>query len=265
MKKITGFIAPAVLFAAFLLGSCGESENAVQRAARLEAERLTAQGLLTPDKPKKVEKPEVEPLTDSTAKSFLTKYAAENPEKIVLLKTTMGDIKVRLYDDVPLHRANFIWLVKNGFYGKTIFYRVVNEFMIQGGSPEGKRIPIGIYKVPNEVKSKYFHKRGALAMARQDENNPQKGSSSHDFYIVHGRKYTPAELGAFARQNDQKLSQAQRTAYTTVGGVPHLDGKYTVFGEVIEGMDVINKIAAVKTDSKEWPIKDVEINMEIVK
>ena len=246
--------------------------------------------------------------------------STSHKETVVLMETSLGNIKVKLYDETPAHRDNFVKLVNEGYYDGTLFHRVINEFMIQGGdgtsknAPAGKMLGMGDpgYTVPAEfVYPKYFHKRGALAAARQgDQVNPEKASSGSQFYIVTGKVFNPQQLDQMERQMQMQqeqsvfqalaaahreeilnmrkardiqglqtlqdtliaqmkeqikkegkrtFTQAQREAYTTVGGTPHLDGEYTVFGEVIEGMDVVNKIQQVETGAADRPVADVKI------
>jgi peptidyl-prolyl cis-trans isomerase B (cyclophilin B) len=182
----------------------------------------------------------------------------------VLIHTDMGDIKVALYNDTPLHRDNFIKLAKEGFYNGSIFHRVIKDFMVQGGgAPTGKAEVSN--RIPAEILSNHIHKKGALAAARMgDQVNPKKESSGSQFYIVQGVKYTDAQLNQFEVQRGKKFTPEQRTAYTTIGGTPHLDGGYTVFGEVIEGMDVIDKIAAVKTAAGDKPLTDVKMTVKVL-
>ena len=237
------------------------------------------------------------------------------------IETSAGNIVVKLYNETPKHRDNFIKLAKEGAYDGTLFHRVIKDFMIQAGDPQSKNAPKGTplgtgdvgYTIPAEfVYPQYFHKRGALSAARQGDNvNPEKASSGCQFYIVTGKVYTPASLenmqeqinqmrlqsvfNALAQKHlkeiykmrragdqdglmqlqDELLEQAeqemagkprfeftpeQAQAYTTVGGTPHLDGEYTVFGEVLEGMDVVDKIQRVKTDRNDRPEENVVIN-----
>ena len=241
-------------------------------------------------------------------------------ETTVLIETSLGNIRVKLYDDTPAHRDNFIKLAEEGYYDGTLFHRVINEFMIQGGdgtsknAPDGKLLGTGDpgYTIPAEiVYPKYFHKRGALAAARQgDQVNPEKASSGSQFYIVTGKVLNPQQVDQMERQmqmqQEQSLFQSlaaghreeiiamrkardmqglqllqdtliaqmkkqiekegkrtltytQRQAYTTVGGTPHLDGEYTVFGEVVEGMDVVDKIQQVETGAADRPVTDVKV------
>jgi len=182
----------------------------------------------------------------------------------VLIQTDFGNIKLALYNDTPLHRDNFIKLAKEGFFNGSIFHRVINGFMIQGGgAPAGKQEVS--YRVPAEILPNHFHKKGALAAARMgDQVNPKKESSGSQFYIAQGVKYSDAQLDQFEGQMGKKFTQAQRTAYTTVGGTPHLDGGYTVFGEVLEGLEVVDKIAAVKTGAADKPVQDVKMTVKVL-
>jgi len=182
-----------------------------------------------------------------------------------LLKTNYGDISLKIYNETPQHRENFAKLVKEGFYNGSIFHRVINHFMLQGGGAKSGSEDVG-YTVPAEINPKYFHKFGALAAARMpDQVNPQKASSGSQFYIVQGKVYTDDELDLFEQRMNKKFTTNERDAYKTIGGTPHLDGNYTVFGEVIEGFDVINKIAAVKTKSGDKPLEDVIMNIVEIK
>lgn len=247
-------------------------------------------------------------------------------ETVLKIETSMGDIKVKLYNETPKHRDNFIKLAKDGTYNGTLFHRVIKDFMVQAGDPESKNAPKGKmlgsgdvgYTVPTEfVYPKYFHKKGALSAARQgDEVNPKKESSGCQFYIVTGKVFNDSTLLNMEQQKNQnKVTEAfnalaqkhmkeiykmrkandqdglyalqdtlfiqaeaeaakqpdfhftpeQIKAYTTVGGTPHLDGEYTVFGEVVEGMDIVDKIQQVKTDRSDRPEEDVKIiNVSVI-
>lgn len=241
----------------------------------------------------------------------------------VIIETSLGDITVRLYDETPLHRDNFVKLAREGYYDGTLFHRVIKDFMIQGGDPDSKGAPsgkqLGIggpdYTIEAEIKPTLFHKRGALAAARQgDEVNPERRSSGSQFYIVWGQVYNQGQIKQFAKQMEmQQMQQAfnalamqhreeimqlrrdrnreglqelqdklaneaqqqvkakgagmtaeQQEIYTTIGGTPHLDGQYTVFGEVEEGLDIVDQIQQAATGRGDRPIEDIEMKMEVI-
>jgi cyclophilin family peptidyl-prolyl cis-trans isomerase len=182
----------------------------------------------------------------------------------VLIHTDLGDITVALYNETPKHRDNFIKLAKSGFYNGSIFHRVIKDFMVQGGGAAGGSQDVG-YKIPAEINPKFFHKKGALAAARQgDQVNPKRESSGSQFYIVQGKKLSDAELDQFSAQTGKKLTPEQRNTYKTIGGTPHLDGDYTVFGEVIDGLGVIDKIAAQPTGQGDKPVKEIKMTIKVL-
>ena len=247
---------------------------------------------------------------------LLTNCSANDTAKIVIV-TDFGNIELQLYDQTPQHRDNFLKLVNAGFYDGILFHRVIKEFMIQGGDARFKNVKPGEqldfnlgYTIPAEFVPEYIHKRGALAAARTQ--NPEKASSSSQFYIVQGKIFTDAELdrveeqfaegrardlyyqyrqeeeaamqragqtvdpnlahsraeqraSAYLSQNPYRMKAEDRETYKTIGGSPHLDGEYTVFGEVIKGMDVVDKIAALETDDIGRPKVDVRIKKVSVK
>lgn len=270
--------------------------------------------------------------------SFITVKGQENNNKgespflkeTVVISTTYGDIHLKLYKDTPLHSNNFIKLVKDGYYDSTLFHRVIEGFMIQGGDPDSKGAPAGKelgnggpgYDLPAEIMPNHMHVRGALAAAREgDDVNPDRVSSGSQFYIVQGKKFNDEELNMaekkqysltkqrifvnimnrpenlalrnefftadakadsarfkflldtlngmldkeYALMTPFKISPERREIYKTIGGAPHLDGSYTIFGEVISGMDVVDKIAAVKKDDKDRPLEDISIKAWILK
>lgn len=193
-------------------------------------------------------------------------------QRMVEIKTNYGTMVVKLYNETPLHRDNFIKLVKQGFYDSTLFHRVIESFMIQGGDPESKNADSTAMlgngsapgdMIPAEFRPNLIHKKGALAAARTD--NPEKASSNCQFYIVQGMKYDDATLNQYecqaVRQNNPSFAytDAQRNAYKTAGGTPFLDQNYTVFGEVVKGLDVVDKIAAVAKNEFDRPFKDVMV------
>jgi cyclophilin family peptidyl-prolyl cis-trans isomerase len=250
------------------------------------------------------------------------KSPSGNENSMVLVKTSLGDMKIKLYDSTPVHRDNFIHLVNSHFYDGISFHRIIKNFMIQAGDPEtksgsSKNLPDSLktYTIPAEFNNLYFHKKGALAAARQgDDVNPHKRSSGTQFYIVQGVKLSDDELNQLEQRinsimkqgkfntfikattdsvrmtgkeatdaeiqqiasikmfqflssyKDFRLSEEERNIYKTLGGTPRLDGSYTVFGEVIEGLDIIDKIAEVPTDTNDKPLNDIKIlKIKIVK
>lgn len=185
---------------------------------------------------------------------------AQQKETTVVIETSMGTIKAILYNDTPLHRDNFIKLVNEGWYNGSPFHRVIKNFMIQGGQNVDGSLDPG-YKVPAEFRDNHFHKKGALCAARQgDQVNPKKASSGSQFYIVQGQVFDERTLAIYEERLGKIFSAKQRQAYMTVGGTPHLDGDYTVFGEVTEGLDIVDKIAGVKTGYMDVPVEPVTIN-----
>jgi peptidylprolyl isomerase len=245
-----------------------------------------------------------------------------NENTMISIKTSLGEIKIKLYDGTPMHRDNFIKLINTGFYEGVSFHRVIKDFMIQAGDPLTKQandnnLPdsMNTYTIPSEFSLQYFHKKGALAAAREGNDvNPEMKSSGTQFYIVQGKKYTDDELNMAEQRINSSIKQGlfnrimketadsvrisgkgvpdseiqeiasvkmfnylttdkgyiipeeQRSLYKSLGGVPRLDGTYTVFGEVIEGLDVVDRIATVTTDAKDKPLVDVKIiKIKIVK
>jgi len=194
--------------------------------------------------------------------------AQETKRTKVTLETEYGTIVLELYNETPLHRDNFIKLVKEGYYDNLLFHRVIKDFMIQGGDPESKNAAPGVmlgnggpnYTIPAEILPDLFHKRGALAGARRSDTPNSSGSQ---FYIVQGQKLTKEQLETFAKQRGKPFSDEQIAAYTSMGGTPHLDGAYTVFGEVVEGLDVVEKITAVAVDGRSRPLEDIKMTIKI--
>ena len=187
-------------------------------------------------------------------------------ETIVEIITEKGIIKVRLYDDTPLHRDNFLKLVKSGEMNGSIFHRVIKGFMVQGGGKPGTNGMESIGElIPAEIIPKYCHIKGALAAARMGDNvNPERKSSGSQFYIVQGRTTPEAALKQMATRNKLTYTSEQIKTYTTIGGTPHLDGQYTVFGEVIEGLDVVDAIANVAVKGS-VPVEKITIKLKLSK
>ncbi len=210
-------------------------------------------------------------LNKNTIASFLVFFCltlnAFGQQKVQMI-TSMGTIELILYNETPKHKSNFMQLVKENYFDSLLFHRVIPRFMIQGGDPESrnasktKRLGNGGpgYTIPAEIDAKFIHKKGALAAARLgDEMNPMKKSSGSQFYIVQGQQYLRKYLPRFEESRGTKYTEQQMIAYETLGGTPHLDGSYTVFGEVIKGLDVVEKISAVKTARGDRPIDNVYI------
>ena len=186
----------------------------------------------------------------------------------VLLKTSMGDIVIALYDETPLHKENFIKLVNDKYYDGVLFHRIIQNFMIQTGDPESKTAKPGQmlgnggpgYTIPAEFVPGLYHKRGAVAAARMGDNvNPKKESSGSQFYIVDGRVFSTNDLNRVIQMTGKTYSMDQIKDYTSIGGAPHLDGDYTVFGEVVSGMEIVDKIAAQAKDANDRPLEDIKI------
>lgn len=185
----------------------------------------------------------------------------------VEMQTTMGTMVLKLYNEAPLHRDNFIKNVKNKVYDSLLFHRVINSFMIQGGDPTSKNAKAtdmlgsgditGVPRVPAEFNPALYHKKGALAAAR--DGNAEKASSNCQFYIVQGKTFTDADLDRMEKYNGWKYTAEQREVYKTIGGTPHLDNNYTVYGELVAGIEVLDAIASVKTVTPDRPVTDVRI------
>ncbi len=207
--------------------------------------------------------------------SFKTRMMIKPPKNcMVEVQTSHGNMLIELYDDTPKHRDNFFKLAEEGFYDGLLFHRVIDGFMIQGGDPQSKDAaaaqPLGAggpgYQIPAEINPDYVHVRGALASARQgDQVNPDRKSSGSQFYIVHGKPLTDQDIAMMERRNGISYSKDQKEAYLKLGGTPFLDGQYTVFGRVVSGMEVIDKIATVKKGAGDRPTEDIKMKIETIK
>ena len=202
------------------------------------------------------------------------RFLQEEGPRLIRISTTLGDMVIRLYDETPAHRDNMVRLIRDDFYNNQLFHRVIRDFMIQGGDPQsagaesGARLGNGGpgYTVPAEFRKDLYHKKGALAAARKgDQVNPGKASSGSQFYLVQGRVFTPEELRMMEERGMGPFSEEAVEIYTTLGGTPHLDGAYTVFGEIVEGLDVLDRIAAVPTDAFDRPLTDVVYSISLVR
>ncbi len=197
----------------------------------------------------------------------------KRPGQKAKISTKFGDITVLLYDNTPAHRDNFIKLVENGFYNGTLFHRVMNGFMIQGGDPNSVGAPpdqrLGDggpgYTLEAEILPEHIHKKGALAAARQpDRVNPERRSSGSQFYIVQGRPVNAQQLNQMTQATGAFYTAEQIETYQKIGGAPHLDNQYTIFGEVVDGLEVVDMIAAVKTKPGNRPVEDVEMTVTLL-
>ncbi|MGN7203597.1 peptidylprolyl isomerase [Pedobacter sp. SAFR-022] len=202
----------------------------------------------------------------------LGSYAAKPKHQYVRISTDKGECIIMLYNQTPLHRDNFLKLAKEKFYNGTLFHRVIQNFMIQGGDPDSRNAKTGAalgegdvgYQVPAEFRDSLFHKKGVLAAAR--DNNPEKASSGCQFYIVQGKTYTDEQLDAIETKRLQfKLPESHRAVYKTLGGSPHLDRNYTAFGEVVQGLELVDSIAVLKTDERDRPVTDVKMEVSILR
>jgi len=205
--------------------------------------------------------PKKELVTQENLHEVLGRYGQAHSEDEVVIETSYGTMKIRLYGDTPLHRANFIKQINEDYYDGGTFYRIVNKFMIQGGV-KGKYVD---YLIPAEMKPNHFHKRGAIAMAHFDEGNPNNDSSPTEFYIVQGQVYTEEDVMFEQLERKLQMTPEQKEAYMKVGGEFSLDGKYTVFGEVIEGFDVIDKIASEKVIGEDRPLNKIPFTISTIK
>ena len=229
-----------LIFLSVLFIQCGSESSAKEQKTtpvKTVIEKPKADKKEVKEAKKKIE---TDTINDKNKVEFLTAYGKLNPETIVLFETRLGNIKIKLYKDTPLHRASFIFLTKTGYFNTTCFHRIVPGFIVQGGNSDypitrKKRIKYN-YRIPSEMKSYHKHKYGALAAARQWENNPNKISSPFEFYMIQDKR-----------------------------GSHHLDGEHTIFGEIIQGFSTMEKIAKLETDNKEWPVVDVFIKATVIK
>lgn len=225
-----------------LIASCEDKKSLNEKSISPSSEIKEKEK--TPEKKSSTQNRETKPagplIVQEELIPFLTQYGKENPEDKIRIKTRIGNIDVQLFRDTPLHRANLIFLIKNDYFDRTVFHRVAEGFVIQGGNSDNastnqKRHYIGSYLIPSEFEAGHKHVRGAFSAAKYAKQNVSKASSPYEFFIV---------------QNEN--------------GAPHLDNDHTVYGKVIAGMDVVDEISNVETDSGEWPLQNIYINVEIL-
>ena len=207
--------------------------------------------------------------------SMFSAFAAKPKNQYIRIKTKFGECIVKLYNETPLHRENFLKLAKDGYYNGTLFHRVIKDFMIQGGDPDSRNAkPDSLlgeggpkYTIPAEFRDSLFHKKGVLAAAREgDMVNPKKESSGSQFYLVQGKVFTDEQLNSLEEKRLKfKIPEYQRQVYKTIGGTPHLDRNYTVYGEIVVGLNMVDKIAMLQTDKNNRPKQDVKMDISILK
>lgn len=266
-----------IAFGLFLLllsiASCSEEEKDYSKYVEefeqeKEAKRIQDSILIA-----NLPKPDTNKITNANVVQKLTVFGNQNPETKVKISTSYGDIVIELFEDTPLHRANFLMLAKKGVLDSTIFYRVIDEFVIQGGSSDRDEVSAkmrdhGVYTIPEEIRSHYYHLRGYIAMAVSEqldipEEERNKNSSAYNFYIVQRHPMSQKYLDGVIKKYNLKLTDKEKEMYLKYGGTPHLDGDYTVFGKVISGMAVIDKIAKLETDNTDQPISDIKIGLSV--
>mgnify|MGYP001570368376 CR=1 FL=1 len=236
------------LIFAFILFACSDEDP------KQIKKEIVVKEIITPI----AENPKLDLITNDNVVERLTKYGEENLETIALITTSKGVIKIRLFKDTPLHRANFILQAKSGYFNGCYFSRVVKGFMAQFGGSYGdqqKAIQdsIGYYTIPSEMSKHHFHKKGAVAAARSYTDNPDKRSEPDELYFVEGSQFSIFSLEKYAEENHYTYSETQKNYYLKNKGAAHLDGEHTVFGEIIEGLSVVSKLTDVATDSQDWP------------
>ncbi|MDJ1479445.1 peptidylprolyl isomerase [Cytophagaceae bacterium YF14B1] len=232
---------------------------------RIQLLVLSVLGVLLSCETKKVQETETDPakirITKHNVEQVLKQYGEEHKDSIISIETPYGIIKAVLYTKTPLHRASFIRLINKGYFDSADFYRLVPAMVIQGGHLDKRRMGLENYEIPHEIDPRWFHKRGALAMAHRDES---EGSSPYDFYIVQGSVFREDSVRSINKDTGYPLLLKQLKTYTTVGGVPHLDYHYTVFGEVIEGLNLVDSIAAEPLEENtEHPKNRIPIRITI--
>lgn len=248
-----------------LMCGCGESDEKTRKAKHTKEPAAASE----PADQTPTSNPSFPYLSDDNAEAFLRDYLAERPERNISLTTRHGTLKIELFDDTPLHTANFLMMIEREYFDGTEFTRIAKDFVVQGGNSESetdeiKRLVIGNYLIPSEIREEHIHKKGALAMARSYEDNPDKMSSAYDFYIITGQTFNEPQLMGMERQHEMTIPEWKRKIYRTEGGAPHLDGQHTVFGQVTGGYDVLEKMNNTPVDESNWPLNSLTMEMEIL-
>ncbi|MCB9195143.1 MAG: peptidylprolyl isomerase [Flavobacteriales bacterium] len=255
-----------------IIVSCGEKEEDYSKYSEMydkkQEQKAKEDSIIIANLPK----PDTNKITNLNVVQKLTVFGNQNPETKVKISTQFGDIVIELFEDTPLHRSNFIMLAKKGVIDSTLFYRVVDDFVIQGGSSDRADISYkmqqnGVYTIPDEIK--HYHLRGNIAMAVSEqldvpENERNKNSSAYNFYIIQKKPMSVKYLDALIKKYDLDMTEEEKKMYLKYGGTPHLDGDYTVFGKVVSGMSVVDKIAKLETDKTDQPIKDIKLSVTVI-
>ena len=250
----------------FVLWGCGSQDSEVSIVKPVEIKKKEVK---IDERIRRLVASDFPTLTDDNASAFLQEWGNTQSENRIALDTKYGRIVVELFDDVPIHRANFLYKVYRRYFDPAEFTRVVPDFVVQGGNseeerPQQLRFLIGRHTLPSEFREDRVHVRGALAMSRSYNDNPDKRSSGYDFYIVTGRRIGAQELGGIQRDKGRRYTDAQALTYATQGGAPHLDGEHTVFGHVVKGMEVVDQLAATPRDASDWPVTRLEVRMNVL-
>ena len=259
MVKGCRYICVAV-FSVFLLTSCDSDEKKILKTTTVVKPKKVI--------PEKVVKDTL--IRNNNVVARLTEFGKNNPETVADIYTRLGKIRIELFEDTPLHRANFIMLAKSGYFNGTVFTRVVKNFIAQGGSAHSYQQvdiqrAIGLYTVPAEMNTQHYHFKGMVAAARDYEDNPEKRSDPFVFYFVEGTTFSDETLDHYETENGYTYSKTQRDYYTAKPGAAHIDGEHTVFGKIVSGYAVVPKLTSVKTDKYGWPDEDLFIDSVVVR
>lgn len=270
MRKLKIVIGAVILITAlFLCQSCNDNADLTSvKKIKGNNDLLQKQNTL-PDTVLRDETEKIFILNQKNHYEFLREYFKTNGNRKIKISTRFGEMKIELFNDTPIHTSNFLMMTEKKYFNNTEFTRVVKKFIVQGGNndkeeEEIKRLLIGNYEMKPEFHEHHIHKKGALAMARRYEENEGKLSSAYNFYIVQGQTFNDPQLLAIERQHNMKIPDWKREIYETIGGAPHLDGEHTVFGQVYEGFDVLEKMSNVKTDKSDWPLEPIIMQIEVL-
>ncbi|MGB1074552.1 MAG: peptidylprolyl isomerase [Flavobacteriales bacterium] len=268
MDKVGVTVRICAAFAVIFMACGGQEPQHKQPEAQIETEVSTVDEAAIREAARQIAS--FPTLTDDMAPEFLLDWWNQHKEQRTLkISTSYGDITLELFDDTPLHSGNLHYKTSRGYYRPSEFVRVVPNFVVQGGNSEDplaqeRRWLIGKHTLPSEFTSTHFHHRGAVAMGRTYEGNPDKRSAAYDFYIVVGRKVMPQELHNLEKEKKFTYPDWAKSAYLEEGGAPHLDFEHTVFGRVVSGMDVVDALSRVQTDASDWPLHRLDFEMATI-